>query len=253
MLIKSIYFNMANFPPRYVVKQVLRADIDFFITAYGLSESIELTNKANPAATTVCAEVLQAALDDAECLINNYIEIAPLTGQAILASSFRRVQVVIARYYLDSIRRRPDVVKDYEEAIKLLQTQSGIEDQSKWRTVTPGSLIKWSNKRRPQWDQSSMDPYKRMESLFHSELRFVEKWNLFFEGNSGSGGLPGPEDIIFNPVTNSSTSTPGGELVTYCDDPSTTDFDESTLHQVENQTEIDQGYNHWFYDHKTEI
>jgi len=96
---------------------------DDFVVAYGLKEAIQLTNIDDAAATTVNVPKLQMAIQDANSLIDSYIEQSGKAGMVLITSNRRRTALTIARYYLDTVRRREDVYKDYDAALKQLQAE----------------------------------------------------------------------------------------------------------------------------------
>lgn len=99
------------------------ASPDDFIVAFGLKEAIQLTNIDDAAATTVNVAKLRMAIQDANSLIDSYIEQSGKAGMVLITSNRRRTALIIARYYLDTVRRREDVFKDYENALKQLQAE----------------------------------------------------------------------------------------------------------------------------------
>lgn len=99
------------------------ASPDDFIVAYGLKEAIQLTNIDDAAATTVNVAKLQMAIQDANSLIDSYIEQSGKAGMVLITSNRRRTALIIARYYLDTVRRREDVYKDYDAALKQMQAE----------------------------------------------------------------------------------------------------------------------------------
>lgn len=99
------------------------ASPDDFIIAYGLKEAIQLTNIDDAAATTVNVAKLTMAIEDANALIDSYIEQSGKAGMVLITSNRRRTALIIARYYLDTVRRREDVYKDYEAALKQLAAE----------------------------------------------------------------------------------------------------------------------------------
>lgn len=96
---------------------------DDFILAYGLKEAIQLTNIDDAAAVNVNNAKLWMAIQDANALIDSHIEQAGKAGQVIISSNRKRTALIIARYYLDTVRRRDDVYRDYENCLKLLDAQ----------------------------------------------------------------------------------------------------------------------------------
>ena len=99
------------------------ANVDDFILAYGQKESIQLTNIDDAAATTVNSAKLRMAIQDANSLIDSYIENSGKAGQVLITSNRRRTALIIARYYLDTVRRREDVRADFESCLKQLQAE----------------------------------------------------------------------------------------------------------------------------------
>jgi phage gp36-like protein len=99
------------------------ASPDDFIVAFGLKEAIQLTNIDDAAATTVNVAKLRMAIEDANSLIDSYIEQSGKAGMVLITSNRRRTALTIARYYLDTVRRREDVFKDYESALKQMTAE----------------------------------------------------------------------------------------------------------------------------------
>lgn len=107
-----------------------------FILAFGQRETIQLTNLEDPKATTVNLAKLNMAIQDATALIDNYVIQASRAGKFLISSNRRRTALTIARYYLDSVRKRKDIVEDYERCIKELDkardTQTAIRPHDPW-------------------------------------------------------------------------------------------------------------------------
>ena len=101
---------------------------DDFILAYGLREAIQLTNIDNADAIEPNTDKLWMAIEDAAALIDNYINQASRAGKLLISSNRRRTCLIIARYYLDTVRRRDDVKSDYEMCIKELDKSRTLED-----------------------------------------------------------------------------------------------------------------------------
>lgn len=99
------------------------ASVEDFILAYGLKEAVQLTNIDDASATSVNAAKMQMAIDDANALIDSYIEQSGKAGKVLITSNRRRTALIIARYYLDTVRRREDIYKDYTEALKQLDAE----------------------------------------------------------------------------------------------------------------------------------
>lgn len=100
------------------------ASPDDFILAYGLKEAIQLTNIDDADANQPNVARLWMAIEDANALIDSYINQSTKAGKLLISSNRRRTSLIIARYYLDTVRRREDVLKDYERAIKELDAST---------------------------------------------------------------------------------------------------------------------------------
>lgn len=114
-----------GFPMQNRASDPRSATPDDFIVAYGLKEAIQLTNIDDASANTVNVAKLRMAITDANALIDSYIEQSGKAGMVLITSNRRRTALIIARYYLDTVRRREDVKSDYESALK----QMGAEMQ----------------------------------------------------------------------------------------------------------------------------
>lgn len=99
------------------------ASPDDFIVAYGLKEAIQLTNIDDASANSVNTAKLHMAIEDANALIDSYIEQSGKAGKVLITSNRRRTALIIARYYLDTVRKREDVKQDYVEALKQLDAE----------------------------------------------------------------------------------------------------------------------------------
>lgn len=111
------------------------ATVDYFIDVFGYNEALELSRIEDPTANTINHERIQLALNDSAALISNYMETAPPQGKILIAGSYRRTQATIARWYLDSLRPRQQVVDAAEAALKQLDLWSA--------KASPGSGFKW--------------------------------------------------------------------------------------------------------------
>ena len=100
------------------------ARVDDFIRAFTRKEAIEISNLDNGSATEIDYERIQVAIEDAEAYIDSYVTNATQAGIRLISSTRRRTALIIARYYLDSVRRRESVTNDYERAIKELELSS---------------------------------------------------------------------------------------------------------------------------------
>ena len=101
---------------------------DDFILAYGLREAIQISNLDDADATQPNTDKIWMAIQDACALIDNYIVQASRGGKLLISSNRRRTALIIARYYLDSVRRREDVKNDYERCITEMERARTMED-----------------------------------------------------------------------------------------------------------------------------
>ena len=99
------------------------ATVGDFVLAYGQKEAVQLSNIDDAAATTVNVAKINMAIADANSLIDSYIESSGKAGMVLITSNRRRTALIIARYYLDTVRRREDVRQDYETALKQLAAE----------------------------------------------------------------------------------------------------------------------------------
>jgi len=102
------------------------ASPDDFILAFGIKEAIQLTNIDDAAAKSVNVAKLRMAIQDANSLIDSYIENSGKAGQVLITSNRRRTALTIARYYLDTVRRRDDVRLDFESCLKQIQAEMAM-------------------------------------------------------------------------------------------------------------------------------
>lgn len=112
-----------GFPYQNRASDPQSATVGDFVLAYGLKEAIQLTNIDDASATSVNEAKLQMAIEDANALIDSYIEQSGKAGRVLITSNRRRTALVIARYYLDTVRRREDIYKDYVESLKQLDAE----------------------------------------------------------------------------------------------------------------------------------
>ena len=112
------------------------ATIDDYVLIYGKQEAIQASNDDNGGAVTINEPRLNAELDHAAVLLNNYISIATWAGKALLAGSFKRTQLVITRYYLLN-KSRPEVVREeFERTLQWIET-SAYNNSTKFNPNCP--------------------------------------------------------------------------------------------------------------------
>ena len=162
------------------------ATVDYFIEVFGFNEALELSRLEEPTANSINFQRIQLALNDAAQLINNYIETASIQGKILIAGSYRRTQAILARYYLDSLRPRQQVVDAAEGSLKQLEMwaskaspSSGLKWQEAYRYWPGACAMTMSNTQRDRaftpaslsrWEQrfgtnNRFSPYTRKGAL----------------------------------------------------------------------------------------
>lgn len=206
--------------PDYQKLKVLQADVDYFITVYGQQEALEITNIDNPASNTIKVKKLQYALEDAFALILSFYSNAARSGKALIMSSFRRTQVIMARYFLDSagVRPRDHVVEAFNAAIQQLQLWStgGAPNLLKFgetyqyyreQPYSNGvSLIRSSHEHKRKFTAASLEPWVEgwcSNDTHNVPLRWNEqRFQLRYNVGGPVGSLPdsniSPTGTVFN-------------------------------------------------------
>ncbi len=163
-----------------VADQCSPATVDYFIDIYGFNEALELSRLEDPTANTINYERIQLALNDAALLIQSFAETAAPQGKLLIAGSYRRTQAILARWYLDTLRPRQQVVDAAESALKQLDLwaskaspSSGLKWQEAYRYWNSACAMTMSNTQR---DRAFTDA-----SLARWEMRWGtnNRWNPF--------------------------------------------------------------------------
>lgn len=94
---------------------------DDFETFYGQQETVELTNLENPVEKSINYDRLEMAMTIAKEFILSYESLCSHSGIVAIRKTFRRLLFDITRYFLDSLHRREDVTKNYEDCIRFLE------------------------------------------------------------------------------------------------------------------------------------
>lgn len=155
------YANKQGYSRRDKGQRPRTATPDDFILAYGLREAVQITNIDDADANQPNTDRLWMAIQDADALIDSYINQSTKAGKLLVSSNRRRTSLILARYYLDTVRRREDVLKDYERAIKELDAAT---------TYNPAV--------RPDADMA-----------FNSRAGLLRTWRIpqYYNGVSGKG------------------------------------------------------------------
>lgn len=155
------------------------ATVDYFIEVFGYQEAVELSNIDNPTGNDINYDKIQIALNDAATLINNYILTAPPQGKILIAGSYRRTQAILARWYLDILRPRQQVIDAAEKSLQQLELWAAKE--------SPSTGLKWQEAYRYWGGGCSMtkSSYRRGRSFTeNSTNRWVQNEggnNRFFQ------------------------------------------------------------------------
>lgn len=167
------------------------ATVDYFVEVFGYQEAVELSNIDNPTGNQINVDKIQIALNDAAVLINNYIITAPPQGKILIAGSYRRTQAVIARWYLDTLRPRQQVIDAAENALKQLEL---------WASkATPSSGLKWQEAYRYWGSSCSMTKSSSQRGRSFTEPS-LNRWVLRESGNDRWWQFPRKEAVVINRV-----------------------------------------------------
>jgi phage gp36-like protein len=162
------------------------ASVDYFVEVFGYQESVELSNIDNPTGNGINYDKIQIALNDAATLINNYILTAPPQGKILIAGSYRRTQAILARWYLDTLRPRQQVIDAAEKALQQLEL---------WASkASPSTGLKWQEAYRYWGDACSMtkSSYRRGRSFTENS---TSRWVLREGGNNRWFQFPRKEAV----------------------------------------------------------
>lgn len=183
-----------------VADQCSPATVDYFIDIFGFNEALELSRLEDPTANTINFERIQLALNDAALLIRSFIEASPPSGKLLIAGSYRRTQAIIARWYLDSLRPRQQVVDAAEAALKQLDL---------WASkASPSTGLKWQEAYR-YWNSSCamvMSNTQRERSLTDTSLA---RWEMRWGTNNRWNPYRRKDAVVINSVTDRG---PSGDL-----------------------------------------
>lgn len=176
------------------------ATVDYFVEVFGYQEAVELSNIDSPTGNKISNKKIQIALNDAAALINNYILTAPPQGKILIAGSYRRTQAIIARWYLDVLRPRQQVVEAAENALKQLELWASRS--------SPSSGLKWQEAYRYWAGNCSMvrSSTSRGRSLTEPSL---SRWVLREGGNNRWWQFPRKEAITVKKEFSTSANRDG--------------------------------------------
>jgi len=162
------------------------ATVAYFIEIFGYQEALELGSIDDPTKNSINAGKIQIALNDAATLINNYITTAPPQGKILIAGSYRRTQAILARWYLDTLRPRTQVVDAAEKCLQQLELWAA--------KASPTSGLKWQEAYR-YWSSGctmTKSSYARGRSFTEPS---TSRWVLREGGNSRWWPFPRKEAL----------------------------------------------------------
>lgn len=175
-----------------VADQCSPATVDYFVDIFGFNEALELSRLEDPTANTINYERIQLALNDAALLIQSFRETAPPAGKLLIAGSYRRTQAIIARWYLDSLRPRQQVVDAAEAALKQLDL---------WASKSsPSTGLKWQEAYR-YWNSACamvMSNTQRERSFTDTSLA---RWEMRWGTNNRWNPYRRKDAVVINSVT----------------------------------------------------
>lgn len=172
------------YPDRFgVADNCNPASVDYFIEVFGYQEAVELSHIDNPTGNTINYDKIQIALNDAATLINNYILTAPPQGKILIAGSYRRTQAILARWYLDTLRPRQQVIDAAEKALQQLELwaaktspSTGLKWQEAYRYWNSAcSMTKSSYRRGRSFTENSTNRWVRNEGGNNRFFQFPRK------------------------------------------------------------------------------
>jgi phage gp36-like protein len=176
------------------------ATVEYFISIFGFNEALELSRLEDPTANTINYERIELALHDSAALINNFMETAPIAGKLLIAGSYRRTQAIIARWYLDSLRPRQQVVDAAEAALAQLDL---------WASkASPSTGLKWQEAYR-YWNSACamvMSNTQRERSFTDTSLA---RWEMRWGTNNRWNPYRRKDAVVINSV---SDRGPSGDL-----------------------------------------
>jgi phage gp36-like protein len=177
------------------------ASVDYFIEIFGYQEAVELGSIDDPTRNDINFDKIQIALNDAATLINNYILTAPPQGKILIAGSYRRTQATIARWYLDTLRPRQQVIDAAEKALQQLELWAAKS--------SPSTGLKWQEAYRYWGSHCSMTKSSVARSRSFTEPSLT-RWVLGEGGNNRWWMFPRKE--ARSSIRTASRALPGSSM-----------------------------------------
>lgn len=118
---------------------MLKQTPETFIEYFGTTESLELSNLENPESQSINGDKINLALDSAFEFIMGYDSLCSFAGKIAIRRAIKRLNLDIARYFLDTLQRREDVTTNYENCIKFMEMC--IENNTAVTNITDEELL----------------------------------------------------------------------------------------------------------------
>jgi phage gp36-like protein len=100
----------------------LLATVDDFVAKFGETEAVELTNLEYAEGNAIDYAKLAGALASALATCRGFDAMSQLAGKVLIRLNLRTYMLHIARFQLDTISTRPDVLREYERCLELMQS-----------------------------------------------------------------------------------------------------------------------------------
>lgn len=143
----------------------------------------ELSNLFDPCGNVIDGEKIQFAIDRATDDINGYFSTSGNCGKALIKLQARNLAIQIARWLLDTVKARPHVVEDKNEAYARLE-KFNVWDDERNCPLTPEQLEEILGDPAPTVDNNfrfGSSPRKWTEKSFRDYQR-----RLFDRTSGGS-------------------------------------------------------------------
>lgn len=138
------------------------ATVQDCIVAWTMVEVVELSNLDSGGSHIDCDRFNSALL-----AAYNYLESAKLTmpavGSLVINANLNRWMLMLARYYLDTVRRRPDVTADYKAVLTELDRLSKLKGSAAVAQTPDKSneaRVYVHTSKSPVWTEQSTQKYK---------------------------------------------------------------------------------------------
>lgn len=147
---------MSDFECEPAVLDPLAATVANFITALSMVEAVELSNLDSGGSYVDC-DRLNMALQDAYAELTSLRLVLSSANYATVQANLRRWMIVIARYWLDTVRRRDDVTRDYDLLHRqIVELKASSKAGSATGAEADGFRNYHSEGKQPVWTQASL-------------------------------------------------------------------------------------------------